>query len=220
MNDKIDSEDDDERFDKNVILSLVLITVLLLGGVAYLYFPGFKDDKIVSVITVENSLPPEADAHLDEYYEKNKLKQDQTPKTIFSYNGDCQMKLDINKTYQPCNTNVLHTIFQNGRTGVTFIKDGTSYSIFGGRDRQPELENYYISMDSIRIMKDGRYVLDDPNINGECHLKMNKAATKFYLLDCDIFNSINGSSYRFELQNIKGFKRKEFIDEKNLGSPT
>lgn len=220
MDNKLNDEQEDDQFDKNIILLILLITILLLGTVGYLYFPGFQDKKIVSVITVEDTLPVESDTKIDEYYKDKKFNQNEVPKISMSYNGECRMKLDSNKAYRACAANVNYTLFQNGRITISFLKDDTSYSISGGSDRQPELENYYVSIDTIHIIKNGERILEDSSMNGECHLKMNKAATKFFSLDCDLFNSNSGVVYRFELQNIKGYKRREFMDDKKIGSPT
>jgi hypothetical protein len=50
----------------------------------------------------------------------------------------------------------------------------------------------------------------DRDMEGECHFRLNKSATKFYDIKCDVYNRAKGSMYNFYLNKIIRFNRKTF----------
>jgi tetratricopeptide (TPR) repeat protein/predicted aspartyl protease len=84
-----------------------------------------------------------------------------------------------------------------------------SFSISGAGDRQPNLENYFQSIDRIRIM-DGQKLQSETPMEGECHFHMNERATVFYFIHCDVYNRRKGVMFNFHLDNISSFDRKVF----------
>lgn len=130
------------------------------------------------------------------------------PQRMVVYTGKC--RLQIVKGFFPCDSKVIYTLLRNGRTLIAFTKGDDMFTVVGGRDRQPNLENYYLSLDKIILNKGEKVEAEDANMEGECHVQMNKDATRFYFIKCDIYNRSKGSIYNFYLENITGFKRKEF----------
>jgi hypothetical protein len=50
----------------------------------------------------------------------------------------------------------------------------------------------------------------DHNMEGECHFRMNKSATRFFDIKCDIYNRAKRPIYNFYLEKIQKFDRKVF----------
>lgn len=134
--------------------------------------------------------------------------QDIDLKRMVVYRGKCHLQLI--EGFFPCDGKVFYSLLRNGRTLIAFTKGDHMFTVVGGSDRQPNLENYYVSLDKIIVDKNGKREAQDSNMEGECHFKMNKDATKFYFIKCDIYNRAKGSMYNFYLENISGFDRKEF----------
>ena len=134
--------------------------------------------------------------------------QEGGPQRIVVYTGDCRFQLITG--FFPCDSKVVYTLLKNGRTLLAFMKGEDMFTVVGGADRQPNLENYYVSLDKLIINKGEKVVATDPNMEGECHFRMNRDATKFYSIKCDIYNRSKGSLSNFYLENIRNFKRKEF----------
>jgi hypothetical protein len=84
------------------------------------------------------------------------------------------------------------------------------FELSGGKDRQPNLTNYYLSVDTLRIKRGKDDWVEDRGMEGECHFRMNKEATKFFNIKCDIYNRSKGSMYNFYLEDIKNFSRETF----------
>lgn len=98
----------------------------------------------------------------------------------------------------------------NGRSVFTFARGKDNvFSLSGGKDRQPNLQNYYLSVDTFRIHS-GKTDASDTQMEGECHMHMNPDATKFYEIKCDVYNRAKGTLYKFYLENITSFDRKAF----------
>jgi hypothetical protein len=100
------------------------------------------------------------------------LAQEGGPQRIVIYNGECRFQLV--KGFFPCDNKVVYTLLKNGRTLLAFMKDEDMFTVVGGADRQPNLENYYLSLDKFIINKGEKVVATDPNMEGECHFHMNK----------------------------------------------
>jgi hypothetical protein len=137
---------------------------------------------------------------------KTSFAQEGGPQRIVIYTGECRFQLI--KGFFPCDSKVVYTLLKNGRTLIAFMKDENMFTVVGGADRQPNLENYYVSLDKLIINKGEKVVATDSNMEGECHFHMNRDATKFYSITCDIYNRSKGSLSNFYLENIRSFKRK------------
>ena len=129
-------------------------------------------------------------------------------KAVTFLEGDC--RLQLTKGFVPCKGSVMWTEYDNGREMLSFFKGDTAFSLSGGGDRQPNPENYYQSIDTIRILEGGKRSGAGQGVEGECHFNLNEDATKFFSIKCDVYNRRNGSSYKFHLENIRNFKRKTF----------
>jgi tetratricopeptide (TPR) repeat protein len=131
----------------------------------------------------------------------------QNVKAMTFFKGDCQ--LQIIKGYFPCKDAVMWGEYTSGRASVTFFKDNMSFSVSGAGDRQPNLENYFQSIDRVRIM-DGQKIRAETSMEGECHFHMNEQATVFYFIHCNVYNRQNGITFNFHLDSISSFDRKTF----------
>ncbi len=125
-----------------------------------------------------------------------------------TFRGNCRFRLI--EGFFSCNPGVLLTRLGNGRSIFTFAKGDTIFSLSGGKDRQPNLENYFLSIDTIRMLRKGKSDAVDDGMEGECHLRINAAGTKAYVLKCDIYNREKGTRYNFYLDNISSLTRKTF----------
>ena len=109
---------------------------------------------------------------------------------------------------------MVYSEFKNGRAELAFsVHSGRDEDLFivdGGADRQPNLENYFLSIDTFTIMRNGAEVGTDEGMEGECHFNLNKEGTKFFFIKCDIYNRKKGSMYSLYLKNITGFKREDY----------
>lgn len=129
-------------------------------------------------------------------------------KRITLFNGNC--KLQLIKGFFPCDSQMIFTELRNGRSFLTFTKEKNVFGLFGGADRQPNPENYYLQIDAFRIGEGEQTLALDKGMEGECHFRLNKGATRFYSVKCDIYNRSKGSIYNFYLENIVSFTKKEF----------
>ncbi len=93
----------------------------------------------------------------------------QTLKAMMFFNGNCQMQ--IIEGFFPCKGAVMRGEYTTGRASITFYKENTSFSMSGAGDRQPNLGNYFQSIDRIRIM-DGETVKAEIPMEGECHFSL------------------------------------------------
>jgi tetratricopeptide (TPR) repeat protein len=131
----------------------------------------------------------------------------QNVKAMTFFKGNCQ--LQIIKDYFPCKDAVMWGEYTTGRASITFFKDNMSFSVSGAGDRQPNLENYFQSIDRVRIMN-GENIQAETSMEGECHFHMNEQATVFYFIHCDVYDRQKGIMFNFHLDNISSFDRKTF----------
>src|SRR5579871_4650217 len=131
----------------------------------------------------------------------------QNLKAMTFFKGDCKMQ--IVEGYSPCRADVMWGEFTTGRAALMFFKDNLAFSISGSGDRQPNLENYFQSVDRIRIMEGPKLKTEIP-MEGECHFSMNEQATAFYYIHCDVYNRRQSIAFNFHLDNIVNFERKIF----------
>jgi hypothetical protein len=91
------------------------------------------------------------------------------------------------------------------------FKGNNLFFLSGSKDRQPNLENYYLSIDRFTFQPEGRNdQLADHSMEGECHFRMNKSATRFFEIKCDVYNRMKGTIDNFYLGNIQKIDRKTF----------
>lgn len=128
-------------------------------------------------------------------------------KYIAIFTGQCRFQMPEGSF--PCNPKVVLISLRNGRSLLAFSSGEIVFHLSGGQDRQPNLENYYLSIDSLGM--------DSPDINavdrgleGECHFRLNKDATKFFSIKCDVYNRAQGARYSFVLDKIARTHRRSF----------
>lgn len=122
------------------------------------------------------------------------------------FTGQCRLQLVVG--FFPCDEKVAYVQLANGRSLISFVKGDTMFTVSGGNDRQPNLENYYLSIDTIPMKRGSGEQTEDHGMEGECHFRMNKEATKFFEIKCDVYNRAKGSIYNFYLEKIRKFDRK------------
>ena len=123
--------------------------------------------------------------------------------TLFT--GTC--RLQIVEGFFPCDEKVGFFELDNDRSFITFLKDGRVFTVSGGSDRQPNLNNYYLAIDTFRMTKDGKLTAEDKNMEGECHFELNDDASEFFSVKCDVFDRGKGASFKFYLENISSTQR-------------
>lgn len=143
---------------------------------------------------------------------KKQTQTESSGNNFVALTGKCRFQLV--EGFFPCDPKVAFIALANGRALVTFMKreKGKDYlfTLSGGSDRQPNLENYYLSIDTFRMKIGDADEIGDDGMEGECHFRMNKTATNFYSVKCDIYNRAKGTLYNFYLENITKTDRKEF----------
>lgn len=132
-------------------------------------------------------------------------------KSITIFKGSC--RLELFKGFFPCEPAVGWFEKKEGGAFLTFIKkennETTIFSVSGKADRQPNLENYYIQIDTFRVYKGGVVQAEDTNMEGECHFQLSSDAKKFYSIKCDIYDRSKpgGVIFKFYLEEIVSFER-------------
>jgi len=124
-------------------------------------------------------------------------------KSARAFFGRCRYQLIAG--FLPCNNPVAYTVLKNGRALLSFWSDQAVFTLSGGEDRMPNLENYYLSIDTLRLAIEGKPEAVDHGMEGECHFNLNKDATKFYYVKCDVYNRAKGTMYNFYLDRIAKF---------------
>ena len=128
-------------------------------------------------------------------------------KRVSVFTGSCRLEIVLG--FFPCDPKVIWMELNNGRAILIFSQGETQFSVSSGRDRQPNLEDYYMGIDTLRLITHGAQSAVDQGMEGECHFRNNRAATKFYFIKCDIYNRAKGTTYNFYLEKISGFKKDE-----------
>jgi len=122
--------------------------------------------------------------------------------------GRCRYQLVAG--FFPCSEMVAYTVLKNGRSLLSFWNDEALFTLSGGKDRQPNLENYYLSIDTLSMKPKDKPEATDHGMEGECQFRSNRDATRFFDIKCDVYNRAKGSLYNFYLEKIRKFNRKEF----------
>jgi hypothetical protein len=133
------------------------------------------------------------------------------PKTIVGLNGQCEFTMVDPTAPLPCQRGVLWMILQNGLSIVVFAEGNnrTTFALSGGRDRQPDPEDYYLGIDTFRMIYSGKETVDN-GMEGECHFNLNEDGTKYYYIKCLIYNRRIGTIFHFDLNNVTDFNIKNF----------
>jgi len=130
---------------------------------------------------------------------------------LVTLTGKCRLQLVAG--FFPCNSKALFLSRPNAVSHVTFVKvEGGGEMIFdlsGRSDRQPNLENYYLQIDTLSLIRDGETAASDDGMEGECHFRMNRAGSHIFSVKCDVYNRSKGSLYNFYLENITKTDRRE-----------
>ena len=100
-----------------------------------------------------------------------------------------------------CDSKATFIVIGNGRSFVGFISDQLVFSFNGGHDRQPDLNHYYLSIDSVRMMNGTTKVFEDLSVEGECAMTVSDDGNKFYTVHCTAHNQ-QKEEYSFRLDNI------------------
>jgi hypothetical protein len=130
-------------------------------------------------------------------------------KSSVVFYGKCRYQLD--QGFFPCDEKVIWNELKNGRMLLSFVTEKVLFHLSGGKDRQPNLENYFISIDTFAMQKmPSQEQVRDQNMEGECYFRLNKDATKFFDVRCDVYDRAKGLGGNFYLESIRKFDRKVF----------
>ena len=121
--------------------------------------------------------------------------------------GQCRFKMP--KGGFPCDSRAALLSLRNGRSLLAFSRGDILYHLSGGHDRQPNLENYYLSIDSLGIQSPDINAVDR-GMEGECHFRLNRDASKFFSIECDVYNRAQGEKYNFVLDKIAETHHRSF----------
>jgi hypothetical protein len=135
----------------------------------------------------------------------NQVLAQALPKRMTSFEGTCQHEMVSG--FFPCEPKAAFIELNNGRWLLTFFAGKYNFTLAGAGDRQPNLENYYTSIDTFRMLEGQKMVAEDRGMEGECHFSLNKDASQFFFIRCDAYNRRRGTIYKFYLDPISGFKR-------------
>jgi hypothetical protein len=127
------------------------------------------------------------------------------------FTGTCTIQLFEDAAKVPCDPKVSFVNLANGRSWFTFTttfkKETYSYTVSGGRDRQPNAENYYLSIDTFRIQIGKKEPAVDTHMEGECHTQHDKDAATFHDIECIVYDRSKGLFVTLHLESITDTKR-------------
>ena len=86
-------------------------------------------------------------------------------------------------------------------------KSETVFRFEGDKDRQPNLENYYLSVNKAMfgVVHGNEIDGSQGHVEGECHMRQNADGTVFYDIKCDVYDRRTGMSFNFVLSDISDF---------------
>jgi hypothetical protein len=125
------------------------------------------------------------------------MAEDTDWKSVARITGQCKYKLFREVPYVDCDPNILYGALSNGRVVFIFTSTSpgrkTTYTLSGGSDRQPRLEDYYLTIDKFRMMltRPQPETVEVP-YEGECHMHSDKSGLRISLLECDGYNRQTG----------------------------
>ena len=106
----------------------------------------------------------------------------------------------------------MFTNYKSHRSSFEFTgHDGQAIFVFeGGKESQPDLENYDLSIDQVKFGTVDKGKIDGVQgpAEGDCHMRLNKDASKFYEIKCDVFERKTGIVFNFYLVDITDFEKK------------
>jgi hypothetical protein len=125
------------------------------------------------------------------------------------FTGTCTVQLFVDGAKGPCDSKVIFANLTNGRSWFTFSRKFDNgkyfaYTVSGGHDRQPQIENYYLSIDTLRIQLGKEAPAVDTHMEGECHTTFDKMETRD--IECVVYDRSNGLSVTLHLGNITDTK--------------
>lgn len=87
-----------------------------------------------------------------------------------------------------CSGHVFWMLLSNGRAVITFFSpDGNSaFTMAGGGDRQPTVNDYYQKIDTVRLMKGETFSYENKRANGECYFRLSDDAKTVEKLKCEV----------------------------------
>lgn len=131
--------------------------------------------------------------------------------TRIIYTGTCKAKFLNCDDFMPCDANVTYTVYQRGRSSFEFTAENENviFRFEGGRDKQPNLENYTLFIDTVKFGKidNGRIDGNEAKAEGDCRMRMNKDASEFYSVKCDVLQRESGVVFNFYLTEITKFEK-------------
>lgn len=208
-----------DNFDKYVIIALIGITLSALSGAFYVYSDK-KSDQNVIIVEKETGgafAPEDLGSIQENIYENKNYKIKKIPHVLIMFKGKCSYAIDNNTHLSDCNDKALYTLYKEGGYSLLLSSAGLSYVLGGNSDRQPTLENYYTNIKTINILKGNELIETRNNLNGECHMKMNKQATRFYFIHCEIYDPEKRQTLKYFLNDIYANKKKIFKDATDIG---
>ncbi len=97
-------------------------------------------------------------------------------------------------------------VLKSGRSVLifTYLKEDrqkVTFTLSGGHDRQPNLENYYLSIDTFQTWLDPEKPIST-DVEGECHFSVSANANRYHYVRCTVYNRSEGVMFKFNLNNI------------------
>ena len=124
--------------------------------------------------------------------------------------GDCLIELVKGAGYGHCDDGVIYMLFKNGRHMIMFHMNDTVVALAGTGDRQPRLEDYYLTIDTFRLNIPGREEAIDTNMEGECHIRVTRDKGDFRRIKCDVYDRAKDLGISARVGNIRKSKHEIF----------
>ena len=133
-----------------------------------------------------------------------RAQNDANPEHIVVAEGVCKYRI-VNPNFFDCDRSVMLMRFRNHRGVYIFHKEKHTWT-FSGVERQPDVEDYYINIDTVRMDN-----LEKHNdISGECHSISNKDNSMIYQITCTAVDSTSAMSFDFTVTNVGHVERQDF----------
>ncbi len=127
------------------------------------------------------------------------------PREIVDFKGEC--RLNVSDGFITCNDSV-SWVLGHRSASFTFSVGQIMYVLTGIGSRQNDSENYYQVISAIQVWNNRTPQKHYNDMDGFCHLRSNKDATKFFFVKCIVNNPESDEVYRFYLEKIRSFSRK------------
>jgi hypothetical protein len=140
----------------------------------------------------------------------NAAEPDINIRNMVAVEGECRIELVKGAGYGRCDDGVIYMLFKNGRHVIMFhIKDDV-IALAGAGDRQPRLEDYYLTIDTFRLNIRGRKEAVDTNMEGECHIRITRERGDFRRIECDAYDRAKGLGVSARVDNIRKSTHENF----------